>query len=190
MAIPDSDDHEYHMLISNTGAYKTPFIIDKQAGTAALPGYTEKVWNQTGPAGPAGAPGVAGEPGPQGEPGINGSSDFYIKRLVINQAVDMTNFETKEYHILGDSDGDMLLNWGWNLYPDSDPLSPISNQGFAFGIFGVGGGDAVISGQPLSGGKEAHYKTQVDFHLTRISQTTFIRFVHLTAFGVFAKISP
>lgn len=59
-AIPDSTDQEYHVCLPNSGSQKVPFFIDKEAGTSCLPGYTEKVWNQTGPQGPQ---------GPQGTPG-------------------------------------------------------------------------------------------------------------------------
>jgi hypothetical protein len=67
MAIPDSDDGEFHIQIPTTGAYKTAFFFDKQAGTGVLPGYTEKVFNQQGPPGPQGS---------QGDPGQNGATLF------------------------------------------------------------------------------------------------------------------
>lgn len=72
-AIPDSDDGEFHACVSNTGSLKTIVMIDKQAGTNCPSNYTEKVWNQQGPAGPQGP---QGEPGEQGSDGA-GRSDIY-----------------------------------------------------------------------------------------------------------------
>lgn len=85
MAIPDSDDQEYHAVVSNTGVngMRTIYMIDKQAGTAVPPGYSEKTWKKegaagpvgpTGPAGPAGATGPAGPTGPAGADGEDGTS--------------------------------------------------------------------------------------------------------------------
>jgi hypothetical protein len=70
-------------------------IIDKHDGEACPSGWTEKVWNQTGPQGPRGETGAAGAPGPQGPPGpglpeqpiyTNGSSDTISagERVTIN----------------------------------------------------------------------------------------------------------
>lgn len=69
-AIPDSDDGEFHACVPNTGTLRTAFFFDKQATPNPCPsGYTEKVWNQTGPQGPVGPTGATGPTGPQGEPG-------------------------------------------------------------------------------------------------------------------------
>jgi hypothetical protein len=91
-AIPDSDDGEFHACVKNAAGSSGHDlqIIDKQGSEACRSGWTEKVWNQTGPQGPrgdtgaAGAQGPPGPQGPQGPPGpglpeqpiyMNGSSD-------------------------------------------------------------------------------------------------------------------
>lgn len=62
-AIPNSTTHQYSVCLPNVGTLKTAFFIDKEAGTNCPAGYTEKTWNQAGPAGP---PGPAGPVGPAG----------------------------------------------------------------------------------------------------------------------------
>jgi hypothetical protein len=76
-------------LCEERGGFEWPRlqIIDKQDREACRSGWTEKVWNQTGPQGPRGergATGAQGPTGPQGPPGpglpgqpiyMNGSSD-------------------------------------------------------------------------------------------------------------------
>lgn len=74
-AVPDSDDGEFHACVANVGTLRPGYFIDKQAGTVCPSGYAEKVWNQTGPRGPAGVTGPvgpAGTVGPQGPAGTDG----------------------------------------------------------------------------------------------------------------------
>lgn len=73
-AIPGTSDHLYHVCLPNTGALKTAFFIDKDAGTTCPANYTEKTWNQTGPAGPAGPAGATGATGPKGDTGDTGAT--------------------------------------------------------------------------------------------------------------------
>jgi hypothetical protein len=61
-AIPDSDDGEFHMCKADYSAF-FGIWIDKQANESCPSGYTEKVWNQTGPTGPTGATGPTGPAG-------------------------------------------------------------------------------------------------------------------------------
>jgi Collagen triple helix repeat (20 copies) len=74
-AIPDSTDGTFHACVRTNPMNGTHDIrmIDKEAGESCASGYTEKTWNQVGPAGPVGPKGDDGATGPQGEPGQNGA---------------------------------------------------------------------------------------------------------------------
>lgn len=62
-AIPSTTGSVYHACVNNTGPLHSVYMIDKDAGESCFGGYTEKTWNQTGPAGPAGATGATGPAG-------------------------------------------------------------------------------------------------------------------------------
>jgi hypothetical protein len=61
--IPSSSGNVYHACVNNTGPLHSVYMIDKDKGESCFAGYTEKTWNQTGPAGPAGPQGPQGDPG-------------------------------------------------------------------------------------------------------------------------------
>jgi hypothetical protein len=97
-AIPDSDDQEFHACVPTTGTLRSIFLFDKQATPNPCPsGYTEKVWNQTGPAGvqgPVGPQGIAGPTGPQGPQGEPGEgSSFQLKHVTQGGTVTPINSE-------------------------------------------------------------------------------------------------
>lgn len=74
-SVPDSGTGVYTICLPNTGTLKTAFFIDKQGGVTCPSGYSEKTWNQAGPAGatgPAGAVGATGATGAKGDAGNTG----------------------------------------------------------------------------------------------------------------------
>lgn len=62
-AIPSTTGSVYHACVNNTGPLHSVYMIDKDAGESCFGGYTEKTWNQTGPAGATGATGATGPAG-------------------------------------------------------------------------------------------------------------------------------
>lgn len=62
-AIPSSSDGVFHACVNNTGPVRSIYMLNKDAGETCIGGYTEKTWNQTGPAGATGATGATGPAG-------------------------------------------------------------------------------------------------------------------------------
>lgn len=104
MAIPDSDDQEFHILLPTGGsAYKSAFFIDKQAGVAPLPGYVEKVFNQKGQQGPVGPAGPQGLPGP----------GAYYKKVSVSGHAEVIGARPGPMHELhGNDPTDMVIDTG------------------------------------------------------------------------------
>lgn len=72
-AIPSTGTNVFHACVLNTGPTHTMYMLDKDTTPSCIAGYTEKTWNQTGPAGAAGVAGPAGAKGDKGDTGAAGA---------------------------------------------------------------------------------------------------------------------